>query len=319
MVAKITFPRRLEDAVRYSEQKVQRGVAECIGAAGYLREARELGVAQKLEGLRQRSALNSRALTKTLHVSLNFHPSERLSDEALLQVTGRYMEALGFGDQPYLVYRHHDAGHPHVHVVSTLIRADGTRIPTHQIGRTLSEQARKAVEKAFGLLPAEGRGRLRNPQPGTGEAAKVVYGTQETQSSVARAVQWVLDTFGCTSLAQFNAALRTFNVLADRGRAGSRLFERGGLVYQVLDDRGKRVGVPIKASALAGRPTLKKLEAHFGKNSRLAAVHQEVRSKGAAALLPQVVPHTPSLSAEEGGAELLKKKKRKKKKGHHPC
>ena len=38
------------------------------------------------------------------------------------------MQGIGFGNQPYLVYQHHDAGHPHIHMVTANIQADGQRI-----------------------------------------------------------------------------------------------------------------------------------------------------------------------------------------------
>jgi uncharacterized protein YijF (DUF1287 family) len=53
------------------------------------------------------------------------------------------MEKIGFGEQPYLIYKHEDAGHPHIHIVSTTIKADGSRINTHNIGRNQSEKQEK--------------------------------------------------------------------------------------------------------------------------------------------------------------------------------
>jgi hypothetical protein len=65
------------------------------------------------------------------------------------------MNKIGFGKQPYLVYQHHDAGHPHIHIVTVKVRADGSRIDTQNIGRNQSEKARKEIEQAFGLARAE--------------------------------------------------------------------------------------------------------------------------------------------------------------------
>ena len=71
------------------------------------------------------------------------------------------MERIGFGNQPYLVYQHHDAGHPHIHIVSIKVREDGSRVDTQNIGRNQSEKARKEIEKEFGLLKAEDSKRLK--------------------------------------------------------------------------------------------------------------------------------------------------------------
>ncbi len=56
------------------------------------------------------------------------------------------MSKIGFGDQPYLVYQHFDARHPHIHIVTTNIKSDGSRIKTHNIGRNQSERARREIE-----------------------------------------------------------------------------------------------------------------------------------------------------------------------------
>ena len=128
MVAKITIPKSIEAALNYNEKKVQKGSAVCLHAANYLKDAKDMNFYQKLNGFERLNSLNERATTKTLHVSLNFDPSEKLAETRLLQIASDYMERIGFGNQPYLVYKHEDAGHPHIHIVSTTIKADGSRI-----------------------------------------------------------------------------------------------------------------------------------------------------------------------------------------------
>ncbi|MEI9911585.1 MAG: relaxase/mobilization nuclease domain-containing protein [Bacteroidota bacterium] len=89
------------------------------------------------------TSLNERTTTNTLHVSLNFDSPEILDNEKLVVIAKTYMERIGFGEQPYLVYRHHDAGHPHIHIVSTNIRRDGSRISMHNMGQNESEESKK--------------------------------------------------------------------------------------------------------------------------------------------------------------------------------
>src|SRR5438045_1937295 len=115
MVAKITIPKSIEAALNYNEKKVQKGSAECLHAANYLNEANKMNFYQKLAGFERLNNLNERASTKTLHVSLNFSPSEKLSDSKLIEIANEYMNRIGFGEQPFLVYKHEDAGHPHIH------------------------------------------------------------------------------------------------------------------------------------------------------------------------------------------------------------
>ncbi|WP_121356744.1 relaxase/mobilization nuclease domain-containing protein [Flavisolibacter nicotianae] len=269
MVAKITFPKRVEAALNYNENKVDKGKAACLSASGYLREPGELTFYQKLEGLERFNSLNDRATTKTLHVSLNFDTSEKLIDERLLQIASCYMEKIGFGEQPYLVYRHQDAGHPHIHIVSTTIKHDGSRINTHNIGRNASEKARKEIELRFGLKRAEALQQKSEATLKPAAVEKAVYGNTETKRAIAGIVMAVFQSYRFNSLAEYNAALRQFNVVADRGKEGGRIYRNGGLVYRLLDESGNKVGVPIKASSIPCSPTLKTLEQKFSQNEPL--------------------------------------------------
>jgi Relaxase/Mobilisation nuclease domain len=266
MVAKITTPKSIEAALNYNEKKVQKGNAVCLHAANYLKEAKEMNFYQKLNGFERLNSLNERATTKTLHVSLNFDPSEKLGENKLLQIASDYMERIGFGNQPYLVYKHEDAGHPHIHIVSTTIKADGSRINTHNIGRNQSEKARKEIEQLYGLVKAEKQHQLFKPGIKPVDAEKAVYGKSETKRSISNVVGAVLSKYKFTSLPEFNAALKQFNIIADRGKEEGRIYKNRGLVYRILDAAGNKVGVPIKASSISCKPILDNLEKKFTAN-----------------------------------------------------
>lgn len=266
MVAKINIPRSIEAALNYNEKKVQKGRAVCLQAANYLLEAHAMSFYQKLAGFKNRNSLNERATTKTLHVSLNFDPSEKLPENKLQQIANDYMQKIGFGEQPYLVYKHEDAGHPHMHIVSTTIRADGSRINTHNIGRNQSEKARKEIEAAYGLVKAERQQQVRSLLIKPVEINKVIYGKSETHRGISNVVDKVFSSYRFCSLPEYNTALRQFNVVADRGKEEGRIYQNRGLVYRVLDEAGNKTGVPIKASSIGCKPTLDNLEKKFTAN-----------------------------------------------------
>jgi hypothetical protein len=266
MVAKIAIAKAVSGALNYNENKVQKGKAECLEAANFRYEAKEMNFYQKLAEFESLNCLNDRATTNTLHVSLNFSPSERFSDNMLIEVANEYMEKIGFGEQPYLVYKHEDAGHPHIHIVSTVIKDDGKRINTHNIGRNQSEKARKEIEQKYGLVKAERQQQIITPKIRAVDIKKVEYGLQETKHGISNVVNIVFSQYKFTSLPEFNAALKQFNVFADRGKEGGRIYKNQGLVYRILDKDGNKVGVPIKASSLACKPTLDNLEKKFTNN-----------------------------------------------------
>lgn len=274
MVAKVTVPHSIKRALNYNEQKAQKGQAECLYAHGFLKEADNLSFFEKLERFEKLNELNQRATTNTLHVSLNFDPSEKLSKEQMVAIAKAYMEKMGFGDQPYLVYIHHDAGHPHIHIVSTAIKKDGKRISLHNIGRNQSTVARKEIEKEFNLVRAEDQQKKKQHKEVT-PAQKVKYGKAETKRAITNVLNAVLDKYKFTSLEELNAILKQYNVVADRGSKDSIIYQKGGLVFRVLDENGKKIGVPVKASTIFSQPTLKNLEKKFEANKALGEPHKK--------------------------------------------
>src|SRR3569833_2623725 len=106
MDASITTPHSIKRALNYNERKVQQGKAQLIHAGNFLQLPEEMNFYDKLNRFEKQMELNQRAQTKTLHVSLNFHPndSSKLTKEKLAELADEYMKRIGFGNQPYLVY-----------------------------------------------------------------------------------------------------------------------------------------------------------------------------------------------------------------------
>ncbi len=273
MVAIIKTGNSIHNIFNYNENKVKQGVAVCIGEGNYPVDVDKMNLSMKLNRLLKQVALNDNVKRNSVHISLNFDPSESsLSKEKLMDITNRYMEKIGFGKQPYLVYQHHDSGHPHIHIVSIKIREDGSRIDTQNIGRNQSEIARKEIEKSFGLVVAEGHGKNQKHELHPITMRKVQYGKIQTKKAIANVLGVVLNTYKYSSLPELNAVLQLYNVYADRGSENSRIFQEKGLVYRILDENGKPIGVLIKASDFYNKPTLKFLEEKFvvNKTSQLS-------------------------------------------------
>jgi len=267
VVAVIKTGHSVQSIFRYNENKVKEGVAECIGEGNYPAAVKNLTLDMKLNRLLYQNALNGNVKRNSVHISLNFHPSENYSTEKLMKIADAYMEKIGFGEQPYLVYRHLDAGHPHIHLVSIKVREDGSRIDMQNIGKNQSESARKEIEKQFDLVRAQGRKPNDIPMAKPVAVPKVSYGRTESKKAMSGVLGSVLLNYKYTSLAELNAVLLLYNIKADRGSEESRIFKAGGLVYRILDKDGKAAGVPIKASDFAMKPTLAFLERRYALNS----------------------------------------------------
>jgi hypothetical protein len=267
MVAKVISGKNIRGLLNYNENKVSEGVAHCIAASGFGCGPQGLTFSDKLNRFRKVTALNQKVRTNAIHISLNFDVTEKLNNEQLSTIASDYMTRIGFGEQPYLVYRHADAAHPHVHIITTNVRTDGNRIDIHNIGRNQSEKARKEIEVAYGLVRAESRKKKRELEPVQLERA--IYGKSETKRSISNVVRVVTRSYKYTSLPELNAILRQFNVVADRGAEGTQMHKKKGLLYSLLDEKGKKTGVPIKASAIYDKPILVNLEKRFKLNEVL--------------------------------------------------
>jgi hypothetical protein len=271
MVAVIKTGNSVHNIFNYNENKVKEGTAECIGEGNYPLEAAKLTGSMKLNRLLKQNALNENVKRNSVHISLNFDPSESaLSNEKMLEIGSEYMQKIGFGNQPYLIYRHYDAGHPHLHLVSVKVREDGTRIDMQNIGRNQSEAARKEIEKVFGLVQAQGKKNTRHELIKPVVLSKIKYGRTESKSAVQSVLDHVLPAYKYKSLSELNAVLGLYNVKADRGEENSRIFKTNGLVYRTLDENGKPVGVPLKSSGFYSKPTLKFLQMKFLQNTKTA-------------------------------------------------
>ncbi len=268
MVAKIIIGKHIRGILCYNEHKVEKGIARLLTAENFFTDASRLSFTNKLNQFEAFTEKNRRTKTNAIHISLNFDNSDKLDDKLIAEIGIRYMAAIGFDEQPYLLYRHHDAAHPHIHIVTTNIQSNGERIDLHNIGKNQSEIARKELEKEYDLVQAESKRQVELSQIKEIDVLRALYGKHETKQAVSNVVRFVVRNWKYTSLPELNAILNQYNVSADRGPEHSKMFEKNGLVYHLLDN-GKKIGVPIKASSIYGKPTLKFLESRYKLNDQL--------------------------------------------------
>lgn len=265
----IQTSKNLRQVLNYNEKKVQRNRAQLIHAANFLQEKDGMKFYEKMQRFQKLSELNTRSKVNVLHVSLNFHRSEKIENQKVLAIVEGYMEKIGFSNQPWLVYQHFDAGHPHVHIVSTLIKQNGQRIRTQNLGKNQSARACRELEKEFRLVSAVTKNRKLDNVLASVDAQKIIYGKSEIKNSMRNILVHVINEYKYTSLPELNALLKQYSMMADRGGVGSRIHKNGGLVYKAIDENGNAVGVPIRASDFFNKPTLKNLEKKFEANKEL--------------------------------------------------
>ncbi len=108
------------------------------------------------------SLLNPRLKNKVGHISLSFseHDKAKLTDKAMTEIAREYMERMGITDTKFLIVRHHDAPHPHCHIVYNRVRNDGSTVPDNNIRLRNVKVCRELTEK-HGLYFASGKEQVR--------------------------------------------------------------------------------------------------------------------------------------------------------------
>lgn len=252
----------------YHEKKVQNKSATFLDAGFYLQNPQQLSPQQKISRLDQRILLNQRSKVNVVRFSLHFNPSDRLGGDDLKQIAAVFLGKLGFDKQPYLLYEHHDTLNKHVHIVSTLIRADGSRIKIQNSKISPLLKVERALETEFGLMsPFAGKPALSTySQPGP------LTENESRLGMMKSAIEKTLQQYIFCSFLEYNAVLRQFGVQASKGRQDSYLFKFRGLVYRTVDALGHATCKAVKASSLHAGATLRALEVQF-------ALHKEQQFK----------------------------------------
>ena len=180
-----------------------------------------------------------------------------LSDSDLANIAREYLDKLGFGEQPYIIYKHTDIERHHIHIVTVNVDEQGKRLNMDFIHRR-SKKATTEIEEKYNLHKAE-RQRLEPDTP----LKKVDYNAGDVKRQVANTVKLIMSRYSFQTMGEYNAVLSLYGLTSEEtnGRVNGR--EYHGIVYSALDENGRKVGNPFKASRL-------------GKFSSLNAVHEKI-------------------------------------------
>ena len=85
-----------------------------------------------------------------LHVSLTAAPGEQLSDDQWRDIGQQYLAGMGFSDHQYVLTRHTDTAHDHIHLVANRIGFDGAVVSDSR-DYPRQEQLMREIEHEYGL------------------------------------------------------------------------------------------------------------------------------------------------------------------------
>lgn len=244
MVAKISIGSSLYGALCYNGEKVNKENGRILGSNKIIIPVDgKADIGQMAENFRLFMPKMGKTKKPVLHISLNPHPDDRLSDQDFEILAREYLDKLGFGDQPFVIYKHEDIDRHHIHIVTVNVNEEGKRLNQDFLYRR-SKKITTELEEKYHLHKAQ-REKISPDTPIT-----KVDPSGDIKRQVANTVKMVGMRYKFQTMGEYNAVLSLYNIRCEQtdGRVNGR--EYHGLVYFATDDNGNVIANPLKASRL---------------------------------------------------------------------
>ncbi|MEC3881823.1 relaxase/mobilization nuclease domain-containing protein [Parapedobacter sp. 10938] len=252
MIAKISHGCNVVSLIEYHEQKVNKGTATLLHAQQFLRPNKQIYKAVFDEYIS-----HSRMENPTFHASINLPPGEHINRETFLSVAKDYMDGLGYGHQPYVIYHHHDRPHDHIHIISVNVQENGKRIETYY-QHNKSQELTRELEKKYNLTVVPNRKPTERERMDTADLTT----RSGIKSFIARTNRDVLQNYNPASFVEYKKLLALHNVTVEK--VTNPEDDATGYMLQVNDQPHT---VKIKGSELYYRFNESVLERNFAKGA----------------------------------------------------
>lgn len=244
MVAKISIGSSLYGALSYNGMKMNRDEGRVLGANKIILPADgHIDIARMVENFNLFMPKTGRTKKPVLHISLNPHPDDKLTEQQYEILAREYLDKLGFGEQPYIIYKHMDIDRHHIHIVTVNVNEQGKRLNQDFLFRR-SKKITTELEEKYNLHKAQ-REKISPDMP-----IRKIDPSGDIKRQVANTVKMVGMRYKFQTIGEYNAILSLYNVRCEPtdGKVNGR--EYHGLVYFATDDSGKTIATPFKASRL---------------------------------------------------------------------
>lgn len=246
MIAKISSSENLAGALGYNFKKVVSGDASVLLAEGlYANPEGGYTMEEVLSDVQAAIPKKCRTKNVVFHCSLNPHPDEKLSDEQLTQIAQEYMQTLGYGEQPYIVFKHNDIEREHIHIVSLRVNSAGEKI-NDKFENRRSKRITDHLERKYGLIPSTPSKEQKTNSPASQENLT----SDNIRSEIAQTLRGVLEHYHFCSLGEFKAILGACQLTVEEVKNSYRGREYNGIVYAPTDEAGNKLCPPIHASKI---------------------------------------------------------------------
>ena len=232
-------------ALAYNQDKVDRKEAEVLFSNKMLlSEDGRFSIGGCMRSFEMQMPVQLSTQKPILHISINPHPEDVLTDQQLADIAREYMQKLGYGEQPYLVYKHTDIDRHHIHIVGLRVDENGRPL-NDRFEHRRSKQITRELERKYNLHPAEKKERTERP-----ELKKVDYEAGDVKHQIGNTVKAACYGYRFQSFGEYRALLAAYNVCAEevKGEVNGRPYQ--GIVYSATNDKGEKTGNPVKASRI---------------------------------------------------------------------
>ncbi|MGJ7025660.1 conjugal transfer protein MobB [Petrimonas sulfuriphila] len=245
MVAKINVGSSLFGALAYNQNKVDEEQGKVLFSNRMFEsEDGNFNIRRCMESFEMQLPQDIKTEKPVVHISLNPHPDDKLSDEQLSEIAQEYMEKLGYGNQPYMVYKHEDIDRHHLHIVSLRVDENGKKL-NDKFEHRRSKDITQELEAKYGLHPAEKKQQQEHYQ-----FQKVDYAAGDVKRQISNTVKGLVNTYRFQSFGELKTLLSLYNVHVEEVKGEIRGKPYNGIVYSATDDTGEKQGNPIKSSRL---------------------------------------------------------------------
>ena len=244
MVAKISIGSSLYGALAYNGEKINKENGRILGSNKIIIPSNgQVNISDMVDNFRECMPKMGKTKKPVLHISLNPHPDDKLTDQDFEILAREYLDQLGFGEQPYVIYKHEDIDRHHIHIVTVNVNEEGKRLNQDFLFRR-SKRITTGLEEKYNLHKAQ-REKITPDMP-----IRKIDPSGDIKRQVANTVKMVGMRYKFQSIGEYNAVLGLYNVKCEQtdGRVNGR--EYHGLVYFATDDEGKVIASPFKASRL---------------------------------------------------------------------
>lgn len=245
MIARINIGSSLYGALAYNQEKVDENLGKVLGSNLVCEplDGRFRVLACATDFARWMPSPEHLPTKKpVIHISLNPHPDDKLTDNQLADIGREYMERLGYGGQPYLIFKHEDIGRDHIHIVSIRVDCEGKLIK-NSFEHKRSKEITELLEKKYGLNLAEGQ---KHSESGQFKPVDIINGNLKKQ--ISSVIKPLVYNYKFQALGEYRALLSFYNIGLEEVKGEVHGKPYRGLVYSALDKDGNKIGTPLKSS-----------------------------------------------------------------------